>query len=408
MKPRFRIVLSLMTVGALSLACNLLSTPSTPRVTAEVTVQVEPNVLPTTESTQPVPAVSNPPVGLATARDQTVSLYDLNGTQVTQVELPQSTSPQRDRIHIAGKMPASGGTIPLLYFSLDNGESLNFRDGNGQIFALVNGSSFLGLAGAPGQPIVAFSQMEYLDTALRSKLYAGSIQTLPSAAPVNVIDDPESWAIKPILLEAENGTPTNIWYTRIAYGIGGDIVYEPRKGLFTLALASGQTNTILDNNMSPWDISADKSWFAYTANETLDNSMCIKNIHTGADMCYPELPASEPRGAGNAFFSPDSLYIAWMEGDGRQMAETPDFKSTVRLGQMDGTVVTDLPMKGFEDAAGIGSISRAEPVEWLDNQTMIVQVRGQEWSQAALLRYNIASQETSYLAPGEFIGLVYP
>ena len=296
----------------------------------------------------------------------------------------------------------------MLYFSLDNGESLHFRDGNGQIFALLNGSSFLGLTGVPAQPIVVFSQLEYLDTALRSKLYVGSIQTLPSAAPVNVIDDPESWAIKPLLLEAENGAPTKIWYTRIAYGIGGDIVYEPRKGLFTLELASGQTNTVLDNNLSPWDISADMNWFAYSINDTQSNSLCIKDIQTEADTCYPALPASEPRGAGNAFFSPDGSYVAWMEGDGSQMAETPHFKSTVRVGQMDGTVVADLPMKSFENAAGIGSIGRAEAVEWLDNQTVIVQVRGQEWSQVALLRYNIVNKETSYLAPGEFIGLVYP
>lgn len=408
MKPRFRIVLSVMTVGALSLACNLLSTPSAPPATAEVTVQVETDIPPTSEPTQSAPASSNLPIGLATAKDQTISFFDLSGTQVTQVELPQSTFPQRDRIHIAGTMPASGGTVPLLYFSLDNGESLHFRDGNGQIFALLNGTSFLGLTGVPGQPIVAFSQLEYLDTALRSKLYVGSIQTLPSAAPVNVSDDPESWAIKPILLDAENGAPTQIWYTRIAYGIGGDIVYEPRKGLFTFELASGQTNTVLDNNLSPWDISADKNWFAYSINDTQSNSMCIKNIQTGADMCFPALPASEPRGAGNAFFSPDDSYVTWMEGDGRQMAETPDFKATVRVGQMDGTVVADLPMKSFEDAAGIGSISRVEPVEWLDNQTVIVQVRGQEWSQTALLGYNVASKDISYLAPGEFIGLVYP
>ena len=43
--------------------------------------------------------------------------------------------------------------------------------------------------------------------------------------------------------------PTKIWYTRIAYGIGGDIVYEPRKGLFTLELASGQTNTVLEPDL---------------------------------------------------------------------------------------------------------------------------------------------------------------
>ena len=51
----------------------------------------------------------------------------------------------------------------MLYFSFNNEESLHFRDGNGQIFALLSGPSFLGLTGVPGQPIVAFSQIEYLD-----------------------------------------------------------------------------------------------------------------------------------------------------------------------------------------------------------------------------------------------------
>ena len=58
------------------------------------------------------------------------------------------------------------------------------------------------------------------------------------------------------------------------------------------------------------------------------------------------------------------------------MGETPSFKATVRVGQMDGAVVADLPMGAFEGAAGIGPLSRAEPVDWLDNQTLIVQVRG--------------------------------
>lgn len=266
----------------------------------------------------------------------------------------------------------------------------------------------MGLTGVPSQPLVAYSQAEYLDTALRSKLYAGSIQTLPSAAPVSVIDDPESWALKPILLEAENGTPTKIWYTRIAYGIGGDIVYEPRKGLFTYELASGQTNTVLDNSLSPWDISGDKNWFAYSVNGTQSNSMCIKNIQTNAEVCFPALPASESRGAGNAFFSPDAQYVAWMEADGSQMGEVPNFKSTVRVGQNNGAIIADLPMDTFANTSGIGQISRAEPVTWLDGQTLLVQVRGQDWNQVALLRYNIVTRESSSLASGEFIGLLYP
>ena len=283
-----------------------------------------------------------------------------------------------------------------------------YRDGAGQIFSLLNRDSFLGLTGVPGQPIVAFSQIEYLDLALRSKVYVGSIQTLPSAAPISVIDDPESWAIRPILLQAENGIPTKVWYTRLAYGIGGDIVFEPRKGLFLLDVASGQMNTILNNDVAPWSISSDISWVAYSKADSQPGSMCVKNLHTGAEPCFPALPASDPRGAGNAFISPDAQYVAWMEGDGWQMAEAPSFRATVRVGQTNGAIIADLPMNVFESEAGIGPISRVEPVAWLDNQTVIVQARGLEWSQVFLIRYNVFSREITYLAPGEFIGLLYP
>ncbi len=298
--------------------------------------------------------------------------------------------------------------MPLLYFSFDNGEALLFRDGAGQIFALQNGTSFIGLTGAPGQPIVAFSQIEYLDLALRSKIYVGSIQSLPSAAPIKVIDDPESWAIKPILVQAENDLPTKVWYTRLAYGIGGDIVFEPRKSLFVLDVATGQVDTILNDDASPWEISPDTNWVAFSAAGSQNNSMCLKNLGTGAELCFPALPASEPRGAGNAHLSPDAQYIAWMEGDGWQMAEVPSFKATVRIGQNNGAIVADLPMNTFESAAGVGSISHAEPVGWLDNQALIIQARGPEWDQVSLLRYNVISKEITYLAPGEFVGLLYP
>lgn len=409
MNYKFRMILSVLAVGASSLACSLLTGPSAPpAMTQTPAYAIEPSVPPGNEPLPQPPTAVSLPVGLATASEQTLTFYDLNGALVSQVELPQFTFPQRDRIHIAGTMPAGGEAVPLLYFSFGTEDSLHFRDGNGQIFALLNGTSFLGLTGVPGQPIVAFSQMEFLDVNLRSKIYVGSVQSLTSAAPVNVIDDPESWAIKPILVEAEDGTPTKVWYTRIAYGIGGDIVFEPRKGLFVLDLASGQESTVLDSNVSPWAISTDRNWVAFSSGLVPANPVCVKNLQGGVEVCFPQLPASEPRGTGDAYLSPEARYVAWMEGDGWQMAETPSFEATVRVGQMDGAVIADLPMSAFESAAGIGSISRAEPVGWLDDQTVIVQVRGQEWRQAVLLRYHVLSRESSYLAPGEFVGLLYP
>ena len=408
MKTRDRLVLTVVTVGVLSLACNLLSMPAAPPTATQPPVQVEPTKPPATEAPpQPTESV-NLPSGLATAKENLLTFYNLNGTQISQVELPQLTFPGRNRIHLAGTMPANGGVVPLLYFSFESEEALLFRDGNGQIFSLLSGPSFLGLTGVPGQPIVAFSQIEYLENSLRSKIYVGTPQTLMSAAPVRVIDDPESWAIQPILVEVKDGIPTKVWFTRTAYGIGGDIVFEPRKGLFILDLATGQDITILENDASPWAVSTDRNWVAYTSNLLPPNSMCVKNLDLEAEACFPALPADEPRGAGDAVLSPDAQFVAWMEGDGWQMADVPNFTATVRVGQMDGTVIVDLPTNSFDSAAGIGPLSRAEPVAWLDNQTVVVQVRGQEWSQVALLRYDVLNQDIGSLASGEFVGSLYP
>lgn len=412
MKFRSRVTLGILSLTILSLACSLLTTPSTPPpsdVQLPASTDV-PDVPPATEPPSPPPSTPNLPSGVVTATENTLILYDLSGTELSRMAFPQLAVGDRSRIHIAGTMPPSGGVVPLLYFSFDTSESLLYRDGVGQIFTLQNGTSFLGLTGVAGQPIVAYSQIEYLDNALRSKIYVGSIQTLPSAAPIKVIDDPESWAIKPILVEAENDTPTKVWYTRIAYGIGGDIVFEPRKGLYLLDIGTGQVDTILNDDDAPWAISPHANWAAFSTAGSQNNSMCMKYLGIGEHVCFAALPASEPRGAGSAFLSPDAdaQYVAWMEGEGWQMAEVPSFKATVRVGQNNGAIVADLPMNTFESAAGVGSISRAEPVGWLDNQTVIIQTRGHDWDQSVLLRFNVSSGEITYLAPGEFVGLLYP
>ena len=90
------------------------------------------------------------------------------------------------------------------------------------------------------------------------------------------------------------------------------------------------------------------------------------------------------------------------------MGEGTEFKSSVRVGQNNGVIVADLPMNTFESTANLGAISWAQAVAWLDNQNVIVQVRGQVWDQAALVSYNVSNKVSKYLAPGEFIGLLYP
>ena len=108
MKSKSRIALSILAVGALSLACSLLTAPAAPPVVTQPPVRVEATMPPATEPMLPTQEPSNPsnlPAGLATARDETVTIYASNGTQVSQVQLPQITFPQQSGFHIAGPMP---------------------------------------------------------------------------------------------------------------------------------------------------------------------------------------------------------------------------------------------------------------------------------------------------------------
>ena len=69
--------------------------------------------------------------------------------------------------------------------------------------------------------------------------------------------------------------------------------------------------------------------------------MTIRNIQSGVNISFPLQSAVDPRGAGNATFSPGNHYVAWMEGNGFQMSETPNFHSVVRVGNMNGNIIAE-------------------------------------------------------------------
>jgi hypothetical protein len=368
---------------------------------------------PPTESSAPPSEAS--PQGISAVRGfaavvgHTIEFREKNGTKYAEIQGPESAFWEADRLHIAGSMPAGSQTVPLLYFVFDNGESLVYRDPNGQAFTLSQGESFMGLTGIPARPVIAFSQLEYLPTSLRSKIYAGTAQNISSAAPLLTIDDPESWAIKVILLEAVNDVPTRVWYTRIAYGIGGDIVFEPRKGLWYLDVASGQTFQVLEDEAAPWDLSPDHTRVAYSnTGSGQPGGMALRDLQSGASVAYPLRPASEPRGAGNAHFSPDGRYLAWMEGEGWMMADVPTFHATVRVGDLNGNVLAEFSDIEIGNALPGGKAAWIQPVGWLDTQTLLIQARGQNWEEAAIMKIDLPSKNVAYLAPGVFVALVYP
>ncbi len=411
MKVRWSLIaLLLLTI----LACQVpvLQQPQNVPAAGQPPAPTPPPVI-TAPAEQPTqPAVTVPlllPRGFAAVSGDTLAFFEKNGAQFAQMQASESIFWEPGRVHLAGSMPPGSQTIPMLFFAFDDGETLRYRDATGQIFNLMQGQSFISLTGVPAQPVASLAQIEYLDTALRSRIYAGSIQSLPTAAPLLSIDDPEFWAVKPVALDAQNGSPARIWYTRIPYGIGGDIVFEPRKSLSYMDVASGQSVQVLGNEASPWDFTADRQWVAYSKfGEGTPGGMALYNLQTGAGTAYSPIAAAEPRGAGDAFFSPGGQRLAWMEGDGWLMADIPNYHATIRVGDLNGNVVAEFPDSFLAASAPAGQASWVQPVGWLDDQTLLIQARGTDWADASVLKVDLATGTAAYLAPGVFIGVIYP
>ena len=75
--------------------------------------------------------------------------------------------------------------------------------------------------------------------------------------------DTGSYAVRPLAIAHDQGQPLGVYYTTIPYGIGGDIVFEPRRSLNYLDLASYQSRELLGIGSSPSGFSPDLTWLAY-------------------------------------------------------------------------------------------------------------------------------------------------
>jgi hypothetical protein len=313
------------------------------------------------------------------------------------------------RVHVAGPWKGDLSTVPVVYFSTEGpsgGQSTEWlRIIEGSTNPIwVGVSQFFSMAGASAQPVLAYSTLDFEGNQPRSRLYAGSLQSLPDASPLFIIADPDGYMVRTLAVDAEGGTLKGVWYTMAAWGIGGDIVFEPRKGMKYLDMTNGMVNEILNRDMAAWDISPDRTWATYS---TVSGPVSILNRHTGETFTFPLLPDSN-RGAGNACISPDGQHVAWMEGSGWTMAETPDFHATIRIATTAGILLADIPQTAFDNVASSELISWIQPVGWLNGQTLIVQARFQDWNNAALLRINLDGSSPLYLATGTFVSFLYP
>ena len=381
-------------------------TPSGATPTRTASPAPSPTIEPAPTAVLPPPL---PPVPLPNG----LALYPREGTGLLLLSLVQQVTAHVNMpvtggmVHIAGAVPEGSLAVPVVYFDGEQRALQLVADGT--VSTVVRAPDTIALVGAPGQPVLAYTALQYQEQGLRSHLYAGTLQSLAAAAPVLSVTSLESYALQPLAVRTEGGQPTGVWYTYTPYGIGGDIVFPPHSGLHYLALTTGASTEVLAREMSPSSVSPDQAWIAFVPGSA--GPLTIRNLATGKESVFPLLPDSD-RGAGRAVFSPGNQYVAWMEARGSMWADPSTFQTTVRIASTSGERIVDLPAAEIPDSVLPGIVGTGDmwlvPAGWLDEGTLLLQVSLGSPERSVVLQANHDGTGLEYLAPGILAGFLYP
>jgi hypothetical protein len=337
-----------------------------------------------------------------------VVYYDLQGNSLGEIQATQLGLTPYQRAVVTGSLKLSPEILlpSLVYYDINNGGELwvNINNTPSLVGAAPN---LLNIISVPAKPTVAFTLLEYMDAGLRSLLYLGDYQGITTTDPILETTTTNSYAIQSLAIATANGQPAGEWYTSVPYGIGGDIVFAPRRSLNYLNLADSQTTNYLDNTKAPIAISDDQTWVAYTPARGVGPITIMHNYDPSTVVTFP-LKTDSDRGAGDAVFSSNNQYIAWREASGSIADQPSTFRETVRIGTVDGNIVNEIPDSALLAATGFPDIGWVIPVGWLDTNTLAVEVRAFNVENICILRVNIDGTSISNLATGSFIGFLYP
>ena len=90
------------------------------------------------------------------------------------------------------------------------------------------------------------------------------------------------------------------------------------------------------------------------------------------------------------------------------MAEVPDYSSVIRITAIDGGDIVTIRQHEFSPAVGGGKVDWIEPVGWLNNIHLLVQVYAGDWSNPSIVMIRFDGSGMTQLASGAFIGFTYP
>jgi len=165
---------------------------------------------------------------------------------------------------------------------------------------------------------------------------------------------------------------------------------------------------VLNDDHSLQGISPDLGYAAsVNAGSASNGALSVTNLANQQTQVFPLDPATD-RGAGWAVFSPDNRYAAWLEASGSMISDPYDFHPRVRVGDITSAgVVQSLEDTLVNQVIGGNSVSMLQPVGWLDNTTLLIEVRAQDWNDASLLRFDITTGNLTVFSEGAFLAFAY-
>lgn len=322
-------------------------------------------------------------------------------------------------IHAAGvdldfskTIPSSPYTLPneanrVMYYTYQGSELNEFWGGGtagmGQTIAVIpNLAALEGKAWCDG---FSYSTVEMSGDGTNNALYLAGQAELGKTGPILSTFDARGYAIFPVSVICGEGQPAGVWYADMPYGIGGDIVFPPFSGLYRYETANSGSVAVLDEGQRFSGISDDQSLVAYSH---IDDpaTLFILDVKKNSQIGIPTLSGSD-RGAGDAVFSPDDAKVAWMEGSGYSMSDTPNFKQVIRAGTPGGAILVEKTDSDFGAAVGLSTLW-VKPVVWLDAANVLVEGRGEGWTDSYLLKLNTEKGTITLFAKGVYLGRYYP
>lgn len=307
-------------------------------------------------------------------------------------------------------VPSSDYALPnesnrVMFYTYPDYALAEYRN-PGDIPLLANLPNLVALVGDGWCDAFSYATTEFTAGGTQNALYLSPGATVGGVPPVISELDPRGFAIFPVSAICGDGKPGGVWYAHIPYGIGGDIVFPPYHGLYRLEAGQPSATLVLDENQRFSGISDDQGLVAYSRKDDL-SQLFILDVKKNTQVSIPVFPGSD-RGAGDAVFSPDNTQVAWLEGSGFMMSETPNFHAVVRIAptSADVQLVKQKTDTEFANAVGLANLW-IRPVAWLDNTNLLVEGRGNTWEDAFLLKLDTSSGTISLFGKGVYLGKYY-